>query len=253
MKTFLITAFVILSTCVNTLANERLVLQMNDLHLQGQNIIKLKQELKQQHRIEIKNQELVKVVVFAKSKQGHGKISLVVGDDHSLREIVDGRPYDFHDNNIDTYSKIVLDNPSRDSKGVWQLALQGNIKIKRIALVLEERAPAPRARVVTLKEFRVSKFFESSEEIEVQGQRVKAIRLEAQTADVTITDARILFGNGEVQKIGELEGRLQEGRSKGHTIIAPNGRNIQAIRITAVSNNLKGSRATLKVEARILE
>lgn len=251
MKSVMICALVLLATCMNTLAEERLVLQMKDVHLQGQNEIKLKQELKEQHRVDPSDLLLEKVIVFAKSRQGNGHVTLTVGSDRSLREVVDGRPYDFQDNNIDTYSKIVLENPARNSAGAWQLELQGNIKIKRIALVVERKKPTPISRVKLLKEFQVSKFFESSEEIEVHGQRVTSLRLEADRADVSVKEVRVLFGNGEVVRARELEGNLKEGRSKELTL--HNARNIKAIKVTAVSNNITGSRGTLKLEAKVLE
>ncbi len=116
---------------------ERLVLEMND-HLKGFNILKLKQELKYQYPgISPRNLELNAVKLVAKSKGGKGKATLIVGQNASRTQTIGGHPADFHHPSAYTFSKLRLQNPSYDSKGKWQIELQGNIKIKRVVLIVK--------------------------------------------------------------------------------------------------------------------
>jgi hypothetical protein len=120
-------------------AKDKLVLHIDE-HMRGLNTIKLKQKLKQQYPgIVPQRLKLAGVKVVAKSKKGHGQVSLIVGQDISYAETIDGNPYDFHDNSAYTYDRIKIMNPSYDSMGKWQLELQGNIKVKKVVLLLKKR------------------------------------------------------------------------------------------------------------------
>jgi hypothetical protein len=129
---------------------ERLVLQIGE-HLRGQNIIKLKQELKMQYPgINPKMLKLKAVKLVAKSKQGRGKATLVVGQDQSYQEIIGGDPYDFHDNSGYTFDKIKMFNPSYDSQGKWQVHLKGNIKVKKVVLIVKKKMQQQRAQNIKI-------------------------------------------------------------------------------------------------------
>jgi hypothetical protein len=130
---------------------ERLVLQIGE-HLRGQNTIKLKQELKMQYPgINPKMLKLKSVKLVAKSKQGRGKATLVVGQDQSYPEIIGGDPYDFHDSARYTYDKVMMTNPSYDSQGKWQVHLKGNIKVKKVVLIVSKKRQQQRDQKVKIE------------------------------------------------------------------------------------------------------
>jgi hypothetical protein len=106
----------------------------------GQNVLKLKQLLKQQQPGTMpKDMQLVAVKIIAKSKKGQGKATLVVGQEQGYSETIYGNPYDFHDDSQYTYDRVKLSNPSYDSQGKWQVKLQGNIKVKRVVLIVKKK------------------------------------------------------------------------------------------------------------------
>lgn len=116
---------------------QRIQIRVNQ-QFRGQNVLKLKQLLKQQG-VMPKNMQLVAVKLIAKSKQGRGKATLVVGQEQSYAQTIYGNPYDFHDDSQYTYEKMNLTNPSYDSQGKWQIKLQGNIKVKRVVLIVKKK------------------------------------------------------------------------------------------------------------------
>lgn len=110
--------------------------------------IYLKRELKENYpRLDLADLELKRVILIAKSLRGHGTVQLRVGDVVSHAENIAGRQQFFHDARQFTFQRIVLDNPTGDSDGVWQLLLAGNIITREVILVFEDR---PRAVSYTL-------------------------------------------------------------------------------------------------------
>lgn len=128
---------------------ERLQLPVHE-HLRGHNILKLKQRLKQQYPgIAPRNMELIAVKLVAKSKRGRGQATLLVGQDASYPETIGGTPYDFHDDSRYTFDRIRMQNPAYDSQGKWQIELQGNIKVKKVVLIVKKKMSTQNIRLRT--------------------------------------------------------------------------------------------------------
>lgn len=122
-----------------------------DEHMRGQNIIKLKQELKYQNPgINVKNLDLVAVRVVAKSKKGRGEATLVVGQSASYPQNIAGNQRDFHSNAGFTFDKFRIDNPSYDSQGKWQLELRGNVKVKKVVIIADKKMRRGRIQSVMI-------------------------------------------------------------------------------------------------------
>ena len=118
---------------------EKFVLKFNHMHLRGQSTIGIKRELNQQiGGLDLRSKTIEKVVLFAKSKKGQGSVSLAVGPKMSMTETVQGAPFIFHETHPVTYQRIVLEDPSTDDQGRWQLKLRGNIKVLKAAVFLKD-------------------------------------------------------------------------------------------------------------------
>lgn len=119
----------------------RLELMLRDQEFisnQMEDTVPLKALINQQYgRVDLKNYHLKRVAVFAKSRAGQGRISLVTGQDESLAQRIDGNPRDYR---VDGrfYNRYVFTAPGLETRGVWQLKLRGNIKIDRIVVVVQE-------------------------------------------------------------------------------------------------------------------
>ena len=99
----------------------------------GQNTLFLKRKIKQKYPgMNLRNKDLKKVVLFAKSKHGRGQAKLVVGQESSYSETIGGYPEEFH--GYGGYDRIVFENPSWDSHGRWQIKLRGNIKVEKVVI-----------------------------------------------------------------------------------------------------------------------
>jgi len=108
-------------------------------HLRGQNIIKLKKVLKQQYPgINVQSLKVKAVKVVAKSKQGRGQVTLLSGHAASYPETIGGTPRDFQYGGPRSFDKIMIQNPQRGTQGKLQLALQGNIKLKKVVLIVKK-------------------------------------------------------------------------------------------------------------------
>lgn len=114
-------------------------LDFDDAHIKGKNVIFLKKALKDQYpNLNFKNQKLKQIVVLGKSKRGKGKIQMRVGNWTSNTEIIDGNTHDFNKRYNDSFNYISLDNNHEYSDGKWQLLTKGNLKIRKIILVMED-------------------------------------------------------------------------------------------------------------------
>lgn len=122
-------------------ADQKLVLDYHDQHLRGSNTLKLKQKIRQMYgRSFMKNYDILKVRVVAKSKHGGGTAQLKIGQWTSNPKRLYGSPSDFHNNRPRTYDRVVFENNSwRNEGGVWQVKLQGNIKVKKVVVFLQEK------------------------------------------------------------------------------------------------------------------
>ena len=129
---------------------QRVVIQMGSQHFRGQNTIFLKKEIKQQNTyLNLQNKQIEKVIVVAKSKHGQGHATLSIGGEYLGREVIDGSPYDFHNNDKYTFSRAVLEASNYgQEQGPWQIKLSGNIKVNKVVVFIKEKAR--RSRGVTL-------------------------------------------------------------------------------------------------------
>jgi len=127
---------------------ERIALDFDDRHYQARNdktaTLFLKRELRRQYPwLKVKNFELRKVVLVAKSKRGHGRAQFLVGNNASHPERINGLPDQYHDNRGYSFDRVQFRNPSKASEGRWQIDLQGNLVVRRVILVLDDHKHRP--------------------------------------------------------------------------------------------------------------
>ena len=123
---------------------DRLVLDFDDSHIRSSrgysSTLYLKRALKEQYPgINVSDYRLRKVVVVAKTKAGRGNVQLRVGPEMTARYRVAGNPHDFYSNHPRSFDRVRIHNPFVDSWGPWQLLLNGNFKVRKVVLVVEER------------------------------------------------------------------------------------------------------------------
>ncbi len=122
----------------NAAQNERYDINYRHQFYDGQSVLNLKQDLKDQFNIKPNRLELKRVVLFAKSKHGQGQASLKVGDYESDTQTVGGRLNEFNSKDPDTYERIVMRLPNKeDDNGVWQIKLRGNIRVMMVRVVVD--------------------------------------------------------------------------------------------------------------------
>lgn len=226
--------------------NERIVLQFNDQHFQGRDqTIFLKREIKSQYpRMNLQQKELLFVRVVGKSKHGHGTATLSVGQTLSSPYTLDGNPGDFASNAQYTYNPVRIQNPAASSQGAWQLKLKGNIKIKRIALMLIDTYSDPFQEVGQIF---ATQAYHTTQVIDANASKIKQIKISGQSGSLSVAIVEVVFGNGNVRRLTELEGTLHAGEEKEMTLQAPQGRNIDKIIITAAPLNGASRFGQLKV------
>jgi hypothetical protein len=137
----------VISTCLlpnfALAEREKIVLDFDDSYYHAGKgktaTLLLKHELRRQYpRLKVKNFKLRKVVLVAKSKWGHGTAQLLVGNNASHPERINGFPAQYHDNRGYSFDRVPFHNPSRASDGRWQIALQGNLVVRKVILVLDD-------------------------------------------------------------------------------------------------------------------
>lgn len=121
---------------------ERFVLDFNDRHIRGHRgepgTIFLKKSLKEQYPwVQVSDLELKKVVMVAKSKRGRGAAGLRVGKWATDMYEVGGKPRSFNHRGRSSFDRLRFLNLSHNSRGPWQLGLQGNFIVRKIVLVVE--------------------------------------------------------------------------------------------------------------------
>ncbi len=117
---------------------------------QGDNVIRLRTLANQVLNQKLSNFELVGVTMKAKSRKGHGKATLVIGNDQS-QKLVDqfgddifflvGAPWSFH-----TIRWNISNMPGQADER-WQIHLQGTIRVDEIKLHLREVSQTNRVRI----------------------------------------------------------------------------------------------------------
>lgn len=136
---------ILMLSCIPALVvagQERFVLDFNDSHIRGHKgegaTIFLKRSLKQQYPwVKVSDLQLKKVVLVAKSKKGRGGAELKVGKWATDMYEVGGDPRSFHDNGRKSFDRVKFWNPSRSSRGPWQIGLRGNFIVRKVVLVVD--------------------------------------------------------------------------------------------------------------------
>lgn len=121
----------------SAMARERFQLHLNDAEYRGGQTIPLKQLLQQQYNIRPNEYELVGVRLVAKSQHGQGTAALKVGNWQSNAMRVYGNPQDWNRPGPRTFSDLDFNNNSRRENGVWQILLNGNIKVRKVVVIAE--------------------------------------------------------------------------------------------------------------------
>ena len=117
--------------------NPEVELHFNHWHLHGHKRVYLRKVFKRQYPgIDILSYDLRRVVVLAKSYRGRSEATLRVGNHRSRTRSIYGQSDVFH-NPDQGYRTISFKNPKRDSRGLWQLDFNGDVKLDRIVLVLQ--------------------------------------------------------------------------------------------------------------------
>lgn len=118
------------------LARERFVLELNDQEFRGNNVLRLKELLRDQHGLNVRQYSLAGVRLVAKTRHGQGTAALRVGNWVSQERQVYGHPSEFDRPGENTFDKVDFSNDSYDSEGPWQMQLQGNFKVRRVVVLV---------------------------------------------------------------------------------------------------------------------
>ena len=113
----------------------KLELALGDITLKPGTALKLKTlALKLNSGLDINKTKLLAIEVLAKSRQGKGTIRLRVGNNFSAWEKVAGVQKEFDNKESGSFSSIKLRSPEEGKGQVWQLLINGHIKIRMITL-----------------------------------------------------------------------------------------------------------------------
>ncbi len=152
VKTILIGLFLICLLPLQAMAHtDKLVLDFGDGHFRSgggySSTLFLKKALLEQYPgINISDYRLQRVVVVAKSKLGRGNVQLRVGPEVTDGYRVAGDPRGFFSDHPRSFDRVRINNPFGDSWGPWQLLLNGNFKVRKVVLIVEERHPRKHGR-----------------------------------------------------------------------------------------------------------
>lgn len=122
---------------------EKFVLDFDDRYFDSQKreptTLMLKRMLKRQYPwVNTRDLKLNNVILVAKSKIGRGQAQLRVGRRASEFFRVAGHPKSFKRDHRKSFDRVRLYNPSRSSRGPWQINLRGNFKVRKIVLITED-------------------------------------------------------------------------------------------------------------------
>jgi hypothetical protein len=223
-----------------------------DQEFQGREVVQLKRLILEQHpRTAIQQLQLVNVRVQAKSAAGRAQMALNVGGAVSMPQTVAGNIRDFNNWTPRSFHVHDFDAPaSPNPQGVWQLDLQGNIKIARIivSVVPHRVTPPRRLEVQDFGNFRYHKFLETVEIVRLNDRSVKSIELQALRNSVHIVEVKATLYNGDELFLDELTGFLSRDSKRKTDFHSFNGEEIRSLSIRATSPNPFGSRGELNVK-----
>ena len=104
----------------------------------GTDTVALKALLRRHYgHLPLESMDLKKVVVLAKSQAGRAQMSLLTGHEMSAAQTISGNPHVYHRRAVGL-QRYIFQSRGREGRGVWQLKIQGNVKIARIMVILGE-------------------------------------------------------------------------------------------------------------------
>jgi len=145
LKKFAVVAASVLMSST-AMAAQRYVLNLNDAEFSGRSVIPLKQLLKRQHGIRVERFDLEQVSMMAKSKHGRATGALKVGNFRSGEQRIHGDPRSYRNDSPFTFDRLSFFNNARRDRGEWQIVLEGNVKVRRIVVVLDRERRDERDR-----------------------------------------------------------------------------------------------------------
>ncbi len=98
---------------------------------QREDTIALKQLIQRRYgNVDLRGLDVTRVSVMAKSRAGQAQMKLLVGQRQSPAQRIAGNQRDYM--LPGRFHNYIFQSPGRDSGGVWQLKIQGNVKVDRI-------------------------------------------------------------------------------------------------------------------------
>lgn len=140
--------FILFSLPLNAMAErEKFVLDFDDSRIEGRRgaptPLFLKKELRRQYPgIDVTELQLHEVIVVAKSRKGRGEVQLKVGPESSSLYRIEGHPRQSYRSDSHSFSRVSIINPFPQSWGPWQLLVSGNVTVRKVIVVVEDR-PRP--------------------------------------------------------------------------------------------------------------
>lgn len=136
IKSLILIAMTLMFSAVSASAAERFVIDVNDAEFKGQSEIQLRKALHKRFGINTDFYNIKHVALVAKSRQGQGSAILTVGPYASPQQNIGGNPLGYRDSSPQTFDRLHFFYESRNDEGPWQLHLRGNIKVRKIVVVL---------------------------------------------------------------------------------------------------------------------
>lgn len=233
-------------------ADERYTLNYNDQEFRGTATIQLKQALQRSYPdLSLQGANLIGITVTAKSRQGDGEIAFINGSSVIDTARVNGRQADYDRLNQNTFESIEIRGLSRSVEtSNWQLRLTGNIKVRSIAVTIEEStySDVPRFRnfsFLSVGTERADKIFGDSDSFNVRNRIADVILLRTRTGKIDIDRVTVTYVNGRKINVPKLAINMRAGQ-QAIAYLPLQGR-IERVTVRARSRNLFGARATYEV------
>jgi len=231
---------------------QKLEINLNAQHSKGQQTLHLKRMIKRKYgRQVLQGFKLKKVEISAKSKKGQADANLQVGYSESYPQTIGGTPEGF-DSNTSGFNNLSFMAPrgGQRNQGPWQLHIKGNVKVDSISAITKMKPTynyenVGRFNFQHKKSFKASKIVGSSKKIQV-GPNFKAIQISASGKSVSVTEVKVKFKDGQVVTLEEMKGKVRG--TKSFKFKHELGKPVQFIKVSAVSNNLFGSRGKLHIK-----
>lgn len=221
-------------------------IEFRDQQFEGRNnIIALKRELARAYpRLDLRRSDLLSVCLMAKSQHGRGTAELIVGPSSQDRRNIGGSSQGYDNPRDRTFDEVELRNFRRNDNGVWQVHLNGRVKVRRVVVHLaeERRRPPVRMNYLDFDAGKFDKIIFNTKTIRVNRIAAEEISLVGKDKFLDIKSVVVNFTNGTRRHLSELEGRLREGQIKTTYV---DGRVVESISVEATSADLFGGRAEL--------